>query len=370
MPKSCFFNPDDMKTARIILFFCFFPLVGFCQQLTGLWTGTLSNDSNTIRKDQSFEIALTQYKNKVYGYSYTTFMVHDTLFYIVKRVKGKVDGDICEVEDDEITSCNFLNKIDKGVKQHFTFRLNQADSLWRLDGDWKTGKTKKYYAVSGSVKTTEQKNLSKSKLYPHLQELNLADAIASSQKQSQPGESLAANNTTGETQQLKAASSNKKNKNKEDRALANKTRETDERTRAVAEKPAEAGVVSIPAIPAADVSHRTSAVIETIPVIGDSLSLSLYDNGEIDGDTVSVLLNGELIMAKQGLKATAIKKTIYLDPSQGDSIRLVLYAENLGAYPPNTGLLIIHDAGNVYQVRFSADLQKNAAIIFTRKKKQ
>ena len=44
----------------------------------------------------------------------------------------------------------------------------------------------------------------------------------------------------------------------------------------------------------------------------DSLELALYDNGEVDGDTVSVLLNGEIILAKQGLKASAIKKTIYI----------------------------------------------------------
>jgi hypothetical protein len=52
----------------------------------------------------------------------------------------------------------------------------------------------------------------------------------------------------------------------------------------------------------------------------------------------------------------------------GDSIILVLYAENLGKYPPNTGLLVIHDGDDVYQVRFSADLQTNAAVILRRKK--
>jgi hypothetical protein len=53
--------------------------------------------------------------------------------------------------------------------------------------------------------------------------------------------------------------------------------------------------------------------------------LSLYDNGEIDGDTVSVLLNGEIFMAKQGLKASAIKKTIYIQAGI-EEVTLVLYA--------------------------------------------
>jgi len=96
--------------------------------------------------------------------------------------------------------------------------------------------------------------------------------------------------------------------------------------------------------------------------------LSLYDNGEIDGDTVSVFLNGEVIMAKQGLKASAIKKTIYISPDSED-FSLVLFAENLGKYPPNTGLLVVRDGDEVYNLRFSSDFQKNAGIVFRRKKK-
>jgi hypothetical protein len=102
----------------------------------------------------------------------------------------------------------------------------------------------------------------------------------------------------------------------------------------------------------------------------DSLILSLFDNGEIDGDTVSVLLNGNVIMARQGLMSRAINKTIYLTPEMGDSIVLIMYAENLGSIPPNTGLLVIHDGEDIFEIRFSGDLQKNSAIILRREKKQ
>ena len=99
----------------------------------------------------------------------------------------------------------------------------------------------------------------------------------------------------------------------------------------------------------------------------DSLVLSLYDNGIVDGDTVSVFLNGEPIFLKQMLKAVATKKTIYISQKM-DSVQLVLFAENLGTIPPNTGLLTVRDGDDVYQVRFSADLQRNASIILRRKK--
>lgn len=99
----------------------------------------------------------------------------------------------------------------------------------------------------------------------------------------------------------------------------------------------------------------------------DSLVLTLYDNGDVDGDTVSVLMNGQIIFAKQGLSTKANSKTIYVGKEIADSISMVMYAENLGSIPPNTGLLVIMDGDKRYEVRFSADLKTNAAILLRRK---
>lgn len=96
--------------------------------------------------------------------------------------------------------------------------------------------------------------------------------------------------------------------------------------------------------------------------------LTLYDNGTVDGDTVSIILDGRMILAKQGLSTNAINKTIYIPQGSGDSMQLVMYAENLGSLPPNTGLLIINDGSDRYEIRFAGDLEKNAAIILKRRK--
>jgi len=119
--------------------------------------------------------------------------------------------------------------------------------------------------------------------------------------------------------------------------------------------------------PAVSVNERQTIVQKTVSFTSDSLLLTLYDNGEVDGDTVSVLLNGQLILEKQGLSTVAIKKTIYI-PANTDRMELVMYAESLGSIPPNTGLLVIRDGKQLYEVRFSGDLQKNASIVFNRKK--
>jgi hypothetical protein len=119
-------------------------------------------------------------------------------------------------------------------------------------------------------------------------------------------------------------------------------------------------------IAAKKVETRKTLLQQTVFFKSDSLQLTLYDNGEVDGDTVSVLMNGTVIMPMVGLSTNAVRKTIFINPDE-DSIQLVMYAENLGSIPPNTGLLVVKDGKDIYEIRFSGDLQKNAAIIFRRK---
>jgi hypothetical protein len=118
---------------------------------------------------------------------------------------------------------------------------------------------------------------------------------------------------------------------------------------------------------AAEIEKRVTKSDQSFYFESDSLLLTLYDNGEVDGDTVTVLMNGNVIFSKVGLTTNANSKTIYIT-SNMDSVKLVMYAENLGEIPPNTGLLIVNDGEKRYDVRFSADLKTNAAIVLRRKK--
>ena len=43
---------------------------------------------------------------------------------------------------------------------------------------------------------------------------------------------------------------------------------------------------------------------------------------------------------------------------------LVMYAENLGAIPPNTALMKVNANSKTYEVRISSDEQKNGTVIF------
>ena len=128
-----------------------------------------------------------------------------------------------------------------------------------------------------------------------------------------------------------------------------------------AEKPA--------AVAAAALDTRTSAVIKTLEIVNDSVTLSFYDNGVVDGDVISVFVNGENVVASQKLNEVAIKKTVHLTNFAADSVEVTLVAETLGSIPPNTGLVLVHDGDKRYDVRFSADMKTNASIIFRKVKK-
>ena len=134
-------------------------------------------------------------------------------------------------------------------------------------------------------------------------------------------------------------------------------------------------ITSVSAIPtnqkiieaAAEIALRKTEVIRTIDFESDSLTLVLYDNGIVDGDTVSVVLNDEVIIPKLGLTEQAYRKVIKIPPGMGDSLQLVIYAENLGSIPPNSGLLIIEDGSDRYEVGFRGDMTKSPAVKLRRK---
>ncbi|MES2850607.1 MAG: hypothetical protein V4685_16225, partial [Bacteroidota bacterium] len=134
-------------------------------------------------------------------------------------------------------------------------------------------------------------------------------------------------------------------------------------------KPVIAYVAPSANVGAAEIDKRVTKSDQSYYFETDSLVLTLYDNGEVDGDTVTVLMNGGIIFSKAGLSTRPNTKTIYITPTM-DSVNLVMYAESLGEIPPNTGLLIVNDGEKRYDVRFSADLKTNAAIVLRRKKNE
>ncbi|OLY92757.1 hypothetical protein SAMN05444008_10279 [Cnuella takakiae] len=109
--------------------------------------------------------------------------------------------------------------------------------------------------------------------------------------------------------------------------------------------------------------NRTNDLAETVRVSAPEIVVKIYDNGEIDDDTISVYLDNKLVLSQKKLTAAPLTINLKMDPDNPDHI-LVLVAENLGRIPPNTSLMIVQDGDKRHQVRITSTEQKNAMVRF------
>src|SRR5450631_751619 len=110
-----------------------------------------------------------------------------------------------------------------------------------------------------------------------------------------------------------------------------------------------------------DFKKRKQIVSKQIEVSSDSVRLSFYDNAEVDGDSISVFLNGKLVIAHQELSERAFNVYVQLDTNL-ETNEVSMFAENLGKYPPNTALMVISDGDKRYETFLSSDFKGNATI--------
>lgn len=122
-------------------------------------------------------------------------------------------------------------------------------------------------------------------------------------------------------------------------------------------------------IPVPDViKSRSNPLVKTITTNAPDIKVELYDNGEIDGDTITVYDNNQVIAWRQRLTDKPITLNIKADENTPVH-EFVMVADNLGSIPPNTALMIITTGGKRYQLYISSDKQKNARVEVTYEQK-
>ena len=112
---------------------------------------------------------------------------------------------------------------------------------------------------------------------------------------------------------------------------------------------------------------RENALVRRIETEASEIKIELYDNGDIDGDTISIYHNNALIRSHLRLSHKPITVSISVNPDQPHH-EIVMVAENLGSIPPNTSVMIITTVNNRYEVLISSSEQKNAKVVFDLKK--
>ena len=115
-------------------------------------------------------------------------------------------------------------------------------------------------------------------------------------------------------------------------------------------------------------AERRKTEFSHITVDVKSIKLSVYDNGVVDGDTVSIFYNGRMLVGKKRISAEPLVLNLELDENAGRH-EITMFAENLGSIPPNTALIVVTAGDKRYELHSSASLEENAVLVFEYKPK-
>jgi hypothetical protein len=108
-----------------------------------------------------------------------------------------------------------------------------------------------------------------------------------------------------------------------------------------------------------DIQH----LIEISEFEKDSIEISIFDNGVIDNDSISLYLNDSLLITKQLITNKPISLFISLDKKIPLN-KLKLSAENLGTIPPCTAFMIVKTKKKRFEVNLSSDFRSNGVVEF------
>lgn len=108
--------------------------------------------------------------------------------------------------------------------------------------------------------------------------------------------------------------------------------------------------------------ERENALVKTFTVEEGEVLISLYDNGQVDNDTITVYNNRQPVVWRKKLSDKPICIKIKVD-SGNPYHELTMVAENLGEIPPNTALMVVTAGSRRYELFITSTEQKNAVVV-------
>lgn len=112
---------------------------------------------------------------------------------------------------------------------------------------------------------------------------------------------------------------------------------------------------------------RSNQLIRQIETEAGEIKIDVYDNGDIDGDTVTIYHNNTLVVSHARLTQKPITFRINVN-LEHPYHEVVMVANNLGSIPPNTSLMIVTAGSKRHEVFITSNQQKNAKVILDLRK--
>lgn len=308
---------------RILTIFLLLPFAAFTQDLSGVWTGYIKTPESQLE----FEMAISSGDKWFSGYSLLIYLKDGIENIGIKKAKIRQTKNNIYFEDGELLYDNFSIQ-PRRVKMFGDLKLITKDTLMIMQGNFNTRSLdfRDMRTYTGEVYLEKTFRPFASKMLITLDEINFVHDLSFVRKEKIKAKLPVNNNFT------------------------KKKTETPVETKSLIKE------------------ERKIQKLSEIVFTSDSLQLSFYDNGTIDGDTISMVLNGKMIAEKIMLTTVAYKITIPAMISPDDSLILVMHAESLGLIPPNSGLLIIQDGDKRHEIRFEGDMQRSSSIMLRKKK--
>jgi hypothetical protein len=331
------------------------------QNFTGQWKGKFIDKSTSFMSwggDQcDYVLELEEKGNKVTGFSYTYFNDGGKRYYTICRLTGfiKKGSKYVEVREVERTKTNVPIHIKNCFQVHKLTLFKQGveetlEGTWLpapdQDGDCGKGTT----VLSRRVLQTKKPAFNNVIARTTNPKTNTLSSTTTPKAKATPKPPIAKNVKPTLVDVVK----------NNPRTVPEEVKDTEKLT---TRNPIVKDIVTN-----TNFEKRNNAVIKTIELESETFTVDFYDNGDIDGDTVSVFYNKKLVLSNKKLTDKAL--TLKLEYDNNITVNeIVMYAENLGSIPPNTAVMIVTDGGKRYEVRITSDLEKSGTIRFVRKPK-
>ena len=101
--------------------------------------------------------------------------------------------------------------------------------------------------------------------------------------------------------------------------------------------------------------------VPEIKVDTGTIRLDFYDNAQIDGDSITVLVDKQVVLTHQRLSGKPVTAYVRIDLNNTFH-EIEMVAENLGSIPPNTAILIITAGKDRHLLSLSSSETKSARV--------
>lgn len=398
------FNPNftfRKLWSRVLFVICLFGgqlTYVTAQNISGQWIGKFTSEDDPGGSGTDYVLEIESSGSQLSGYSYTYFSLAGKRYFVICRLKGTYDkgSKSMEIKEIETVKTNTPPDFENCHQSHQLTYLKQKDKE-TLIGKWKptdkgstcgkgfTELERKALIKENSIKTSTENKTDVSKSTSPVKKP--ATTITSKNKPSVP---LTKSSPNPKQQPIKPSIPSAKpiTKNPPVKTIPQEI-QTEETTNVTPPKvaqqtvrdnlnekknteksalPLESGKAkNMPDNTKDKLAKRTYQVIKVIEVSQPNIKVDIYDNGQVDGDVVSIYLNEKQLVSSKMLTAQPITLQIKVDENE-DVYDLIMYAESLGSIPPNTALMIVTTGTQRYEINISSNEQTSGAIRFKLKK--